>query len=67
MPNKYKRLTKRVTTSDGTKCVTCSYINTNLCKGHCDGNCPVFVAILNQLCVFEDVYIEQNITKTENN
>lgn len=59
----YSRLTKK-TIIDGKECVSCVYNGTEMCQIHKDndvdncGKCPVFAAILNLLCAFEDVYEE---------
>ena len=59
----YKRLTKITTCQDGRECVSCVDFGTVRCRIHNNvpdcAHCPVFGAILNQLCAFEDVMCQQ--------
>jgi hypothetical protein len=55
----YTRLTKVVKHSDGKESVACINFDTERCLIHngfpdCS-HCPVFAAIINQLCAFEDI------------
>ena len=57
----YTRLTKIVKGQDGRDCVTCVNFGTERCRIH-NGitdcvHCPMLGAILNQLYVFEDMFV----------
>jgi len=60
--NTYEPLTK-TTTKDGVETVVCRFDGTNVCqaihKPNGCKNCPVLAAILKQLNVFEQIYMEE--------
>ncbi len=66
----YKPLTKIITDEKGNQMIACRYYGTEECRkihtpNRCS-DCPVLAAILNQLHVFEEIYMEetQNVRKS---
>lgn len=57
----YEPLTKIAADDKGNQMVVCRLYGTDVCQIHkpngCN-NCPMFVAILNQLRIFEEIYQE---------
>lgn len=60
----YKPLTKKIINQDGQQVVVCKYYGTDECRkihknsDGCNG-CPMMAAVLNQLNVFEEIYLEE--------
>lgn len=56
----YKQLTKKVTDANGNQMIVCRFHGTEECQIHkpngCN-NCQMFNAIINQLNIFEEIYI----------
>ncbi len=59
----YEPLTKKITDDKGNQMVVCRLNGTNKCLIHkpngCS-NCPIFQAILTQLNIFEEIYLESD-------
>lgn len=63
----YKPLTKIIKTDDGVEKVACRFYGTEQCRSiHTNGcvGCPVMAAILNQLHIFEEIYMERDANET---
>lgn len=60
----YERLTKRIVDEHGKSLAVCRYFGTDMCQTiHTSQNClycPMLQCLLEQLCVFEDVYTEED-------
>lgn len=66
----YQPLTKIITDDKGKEVVTCRYYGTSECRNiHTSGcnNCPMLGAILNQLNMFEQIYMEEDDGKKQRN
>jgi hypothetical protein len=67
----YKPLTKKIIDNKGQQIVVCQYYGTKKCReihnapNECN-SCPMIAAILSQLNVFEEIYLE-NTTEEEQN
>lgn len=66
----YVPLTQKINTKEGADVITCSFYGTVNCRAihsvsECNGECPVFKAILAQLNVFETIYLEGDSDGTE--
>lgn len=64
----YRPLTKIITTDDGKEMVACQLYGTDKCRSihtptGCCG-CPMMAAILNQLHIFEEIYLEEENSET---
>lgn len=59
---KYYRLTKKIQNDDGTSSIQCTLKDTEQCLSiHNDcSKCPIFNAILEHLCAYEDIYTDED-------
>lgn len=66
----YVPLTQKINTKEGADVITCSFYGTVKCRAihnvsECNGECPVFKAIMTQLHAFEAIYLEEETDGTE--